>query len=144
MAGLEIAGVVLGSIPLLISGLEHYSKGLSTLKNVRDYETVIENLVTSLSMSLIIFRTSCEELLAPLLLPDEQFRELLANPQTDAWKDNELCEKLNAKLGQAAYLSFNKAVGLLYKRIRLLKKKLDLNDSFQVRIYIVCHALGLC
>ncbi|KAF7507655.1 hypothetical protein GJ744_010208 [Endocarpon pusillum] len=131
MSGFEIAGVVLGSIPLLISGLHHYSKGLSTVENMRDYETVIENLVTSLSMSLIIFRTSCEQLLAPLMLPDEQFRELLANPQTDAWKDNELCEKLNERLGRAAYLSYKKAVKLLYKRIHLLKKKLDLNDNFQ-------------
>lgn len=29
MAGLEIAGVVLGSIPLIISALEHYSDGVS-------------------------------------------------------------------------------------------------------------------
>jgi hypothetical protein len=30
MSGFEIAGVVLGSLPLLIVGLEHYSDGVST------------------------------------------------------------------------------------------------------------------
>jgi hypothetical protein len=29
MAGLEVAGVVLGSIPLVISALEHYRDGVS-------------------------------------------------------------------------------------------------------------------
>jgi hypothetical protein len=30
MSGFEIAGVVLGSIPLIISALEHYAEGVST------------------------------------------------------------------------------------------------------------------
>lgn len=33
MSGFEIVGVVLGSIPLLISALEHYSEGVSSWKH---------------------------------------------------------------------------------------------------------------
>lgn len=29
MAGLEVAGIVLGSIPLIVSALEHYGEGVS-------------------------------------------------------------------------------------------------------------------
>jgi hypothetical protein len=30
MAGIEVAGVILGSIPLVIAALEHYGNGVST------------------------------------------------------------------------------------------------------------------
>jgi hypothetical protein len=36
MAGLEIAGVVLGSIPLIISALEHYSDGVHKPSRIVD------------------------------------------------------------------------------------------------------------
>lgn len=134
MTGFEIAGAVLAAIPLLISGLEHYLEGLSTVKNMQDHETVIENLIISSTTSLATYRTSCEELLAPLILPDNQFYDLLDNPQTDGWKDEELVEKLNARLGPAAYLPYKSAVKLLYKHIQLLRKKMDLTDGLQVRI----------
>lgn len=29
MSGFEVAGLLIGAIPLIISGLEHYSKGVS-------------------------------------------------------------------------------------------------------------------
>lgn len=29
MSGFEVAGVLIGAIPLIISGLEHYSQGVS-------------------------------------------------------------------------------------------------------------------
>jgi hypothetical protein len=36
MAGLEIAGVVLGAIPLIVSALEHYGNGVSRSNPVFD------------------------------------------------------------------------------------------------------------
>ena len=134
MTGFEIAGAVLAAIPLLISGLEHYLEGLSTVKNMRDHEIIIENLMVSSTTSLAIYRMSCEELLVPLILPDNQFCNLLDNPQTDGWKDEELGEKLNARLGPAACLLYKIAVKLLYKHIQLLEKKLDFNDELRVCI----------
>lgn len=39
MSGLEVAGVVLGAIPLVISGLEHYGQGVSAAINLQqDYQ----------------------------------------------------------------------------------------------------------
>ena len=40
MAGFEIAGIVLGSIPLVISALEHYADGVSNRRDMyRDSES---------------------------------------------------------------------------------------------------------
>jgi hypothetical protein len=33
MSGIEVAGLILGSIPLLISALEHYAEGVHTIKH---------------------------------------------------------------------------------------------------------------
>jgi hypothetical protein len=41
-----------------------------------------------------IYRHSCEELLSPLMLPDNKFHELLENSEGNAWEDAELGESL--------------------------------------------------
>ncbi|KAF8535326.1 hypothetical protein BDD12DRAFT_893263 [Trichophaea hybrida] len=84
MTGFEIVGIVLGSIPLLVSALEQYSDGVSTIKNMKNYESIFENLHTSFVTGLSIYRHSCEELLSPLMLPDNKFHELLENSEGNA------------------------------------------------------------
>lgn len=63
MSGVEVVGVVLGAVPLLISGLEHYGDGIRTIKNMWDYEAVVEHLVIEFRLAHGIFWHSCQELL---------------------------------------------------------------------------------
>ncbi|KAF8249178.1 hypothetical protein K440DRAFT_622544 [Wilcoxina mikolae CBS 423.85] len=129
MTGFEVVGVVLGSIPLLISALEHYSEGLSTMNDMREYESVFENLLTAFNTGLAIYRNSCEELLSPLLLPDNKFNDLLEN-RSDAWEDSELEMSLKERLGRD-YQTYKHAVGRLDKKIILFGKKLKLGKDMR-------------
>jgi hypothetical protein len=135
MSGFEVAGIILGLIPLLISGLEDYSKGVSMIKNMKAYESVLETMIADFITSSAIYRNSCEELLSPLMLPDAKFYELLNDPKSKTWDSDELGKELRNRLGDS-YEPYKLAVEKLNKRIDLLRRKLDLNDDMQVSALI--------
>lgn len=126
MSGIEVVGIVLGSIPLLISGLEHYAEGIRTMKNMWDYEAVIDDLVTGFRFDQTIFRHSCQELLMPIL-SDTQAAELLdgASPK---WEDKDLDRRLQKRLG-ADYQGYTRSVRMLTRKMKLFVRKLGLDEK---------------
>lgn len=67
MSGIELAGLVLGAIPVVVAGLESYIKGVATIKRYSKYKNELKSLRTSLTTEYDIFRNSCEELLEGLV-----------------------------------------------------------------------------
>lgn len=126
MSGIEVVGIVLGSIPLLISGLEHYAEGIRTMRNMWEYEAVTDHLVTIFALDQAIFRHSCQELLMPIL-SDTQAAELLdgASPQ---WEDKDLDRRLQKRLG-ADYQAYTRSVRMLTRKMKLLIRKLGLDEK---------------
>ncbi|KAI9690191.1 MAG: hypothetical protein M1822_009152 [Bathelium mastoideum] len=99
MSGFEILGVVLGSIPLIVSALEHYAEGVRTMKNMKEYEYVFSDIHTSFAASVAIFQNSCYQLLGPLNLSDQKMNDLLVQRSTEAWKAPTLQNNLEKRLG---------------------------------------------
>ncbi|KAF2118797.1 hypothetical protein BDV96DRAFT_568475 [Lophiotrema nucula] len=130
MAGLEVAGVVLGSVPLVISALEHYREGVAVMKNMRDYEIVFDDIRTQFGASMGIYLNSCYQLLAPLNLPDKQLNELLEQRKNTAWADSDLQKSIEGRLGRD-YNIFLLLMEKLNKRILLFCRKLKLNDDLK-------------
>ncbi|KAH6878005.1 hypothetical protein BKA58DRAFT_465733 [Alternaria rosae] len=130
MSGLEVAGVVLGSLPLLVVALEHYVEGLSMIKSMQKYEEVFEYLHASFVTTTCIYRNSCEELLSPLALSDARMSQLLEDHEDSSWDDPEFNDALRNRLGNN-YLPFRSSVKQLNKKIKLFGAKLQLCDNFQ-------------
>ena len=126
MSGIEVVGIVLGSIPLLISGLEHYAEGIRTIKNMWEYEAVIDHLITVFTLDQAIFRHSCQELLMPIL-SDTQAAELLdgASPQ---WENKDLDQRLQKRLG-TDYSAYTRSVRMLTRKMKLFVRKLGLDEK---------------
>ncbi|KAK4160153.1 hypothetical protein QBC43DRAFT_303972 [Cladorrhinum sp. PSN259] len=134
MSGFEIVGVVLGSVPLLISGLEHYRNGIETIQTMAQYVVVLREIVDSIETAITIYKQQCEILLKPLLLPDSQLGKLLGDGESsqDAWKDLNLAKQLKEKFGSTDERDkFLKAVHRLHQRILKLKSKLGLKENFE-------------
>jgi hypothetical protein len=68
MSGFEVVGVILGVLPLVISGLEDYSDGVDTLTQMLKYKAVVDDLLTTFLMLQAIYHNSCRALLEPLIL----------------------------------------------------------------------------
>ncbi|ORX96345.1 hypothetical protein BCR34DRAFT_619709 [Clohesyomyces aquaticus] len=131
MSGFELAGAVLGALPLVISALEHYKDGLAVMKNMRDYEDVFNDIQSQFGASVSIYMNSCYQLLGPLNLPDQQVIQLLEQQPTKVnWSDKQLQRGIERRLGPnyKAYISLTEK---LNKRIKLFCKKLKLNDDLK-------------
>ncbi|ORY02185.1 hypothetical protein BCR34DRAFT_605665 [Clohesyomyces aquaticus] len=128
MSGFEVAGVVLGSLPLIISALEHYRDGVAVMRNMKSYEMVFDDIHTSFVASMGIYTDSCYQLLYPLSLSDQKMNELLDERKQEAWSSPELGKALQARLGPNlnVYLSLTEK---LNRRVLLFCQKLRLDDS---------------
>ena len=126
MSGFEVVGVVLGAIPLLISGLEHYADRIHTMKNMWDYEAIVNHLVTEFMLSQSIFRHACQNLLVHIL-PDVEAAKLLEGGMPE-WEDRSLDKRLREHLGPN-YQVYTRAVRNLKRRIDLFTRKLGLDTK---------------
>lgn len=147
MSGFEVAGVVLGSLPLVISALEHYSEGvrttprkaelyltipqLSTLQRMVRYEKVFRELHVIFEAAWMTYTASCERLLMPLAITDQEFRDLIDHPSSEKWKDETLNQKLRVRL-DSAYIPYRNATKELHKKVEKLCRKLKLDESYLV------------
>ncbi|KAK0647417.1 hypothetical protein DIS24_g7785 [Lasiodiplodia hormozganensis] len=127
MSGLEIVGVVLGSIPLATAALGQYADGVSTIKAMVKYENVFLDLQVQLMVSMSLFRQTCELLLRGLALPDAQFRDLVEH--NIGWESSDLAEALRRRLGNEDFGTFHKALQRVQKRLALMARKLRLQDD---------------
>lgn len=97
MSGLEIAGVVLGSIPLIISALEHYADGVRTIRRWGRYKYELKSLLGELRTEQTLFRNTTEMLLDGMT-DSKLFEQLLNSPGGDLWHDPTLERKLMDRL----------------------------------------------
>ena len=144
MSGFEVVGVVLGGLPLIISALEHYAKGVmhfesskghsqlttlvqaTTINSMVQYETVFLDIHVNLTAAMTIFKQSCEEVLRGIHLPDTQFRNLVE--EQIGWDNQDLRGKLQKRL-KTDFHSFEVFVERLRERIDILAKKLKLRPK---------------
>jgi hypothetical protein len=66
MSGFEIAGVIFGAVPLIISALEHYGEGIRTIKSIVGYKALVDNLALDFRVVNSTYRRGCEKLLVRL------------------------------------------------------------------------------
>lgn len=104
MSGLEVAGLVLGSLPLLISALEHYAEGVGTIKRMIRYKGEVKILQRELKVEYDLFCNTLEQLLDGIVASPGPF---LDDPFGHLWKDADFDKKLQGRLrvSYAGYVS---------------------------------------
>lgn len=97
MSGFEIAGAVLGAIPLVISALESYKNGVLLIQRYRSYENEIQLLIRNINIERVRLQNVCEKLLDGLA-PSSQIDAMVENPGGGLWMDEEIQKKIRARL----------------------------------------------
>lgn len=123
MSGIEVAGLVLGSIPLVISTLEHYKDGLSTIQRWRQYEREVRILVRNLKTEHVRIQNICEKLLGDLV-PPSKIESLIENPNGPLWKERDIQKKVRLRLWRSADI-FESTLRDLQASMEKLKKQVD-------------------
>lgn len=81
MSGFEIAGVVLGVLPIIITALDSYGEGIKAIKSMIGYKELIRNPVLDFQIETRSFQRGCKRLLSRLRIPSEEVEGLLKLPK---------------------------------------------------------------
>jgi hypothetical protein len=104
MSGLEVAGVVLGAFPLLISGIEHWRD----VAKIGGFFWQIRKEYTRCRRDIqfheIQYKKNLQELLLPLIPDVDEVAKLIADPGGQKWCDRELQQRLEGRLHESYQL----------------------------------------
>ncbi|KAE9571649.1 hypothetical protein CGCF415_v006613 [Colletotrichum fructicola] len=131
MSGFEVAGVVLGTIPLVISALEHYKQGISTIRTWRNYNRELRILILSLETERVRFQDVCEKLLVGLVSPC-QIESMVEDPFGPAWQEDVIQAKIKARLWRS-FSIFEDIVTDMEEATKEMMKKLDLQPDGKIK-----------
>jgi hypothetical protein len=132
MSGLEVAGVVLGALPLVISALEHYANGIHTAKRYWRYKLELKSLILQIDTERGIFINTLEQLLGGLVRI-EHMTEFLSNPGGEAWQDAEIDLKLRDRL-RSVYSIYLANVSGMKRSLEMIMEKLVLDPDGKVSL----------
>ncbi|KAI2473821.1 hypothetical protein F4781DRAFT_4317 [Annulohypoxylon bovei var. microspora] len=122
MSGLEVAGLILGRLPLVISALEYYQSSLSILK-YRSEKSEIREVEHSLKYRQTLFHTTVELLLHQFLEPAE-IQELLSDPTGSKWQNKSVDLALRESIGHDEYILFSDTTKQLFEALSSLQESL--------------------
>lgn len=97
MSGIEVAGLVLGVLPVVIQALQGYRNILSSIRNV---ESDIQYLILGLETERVRLRTS-SELLLEGIVPADDIDDLLEHPFSEKWEALSVANRLKLRLYDA-------------------------------------------
>lgn len=118
MSGIEITGLLLGSLPLLISAIEHYNDGLAPAKAFWKWGDQLSHFTRELWYQHTSYELTVRVLLSPITT-DAELDEMMSDPESKLWKSGRMGAQLHEKLGPAykAYLYTIKEIEEILKSI---------------------------
>jgi hypothetical protein len=128
MSGIEIAGLVLGALPVAIQALEAYRSTLSSMRSrsvTRDLEFMIRDLGTEQQ----ILQNTCETLLQGIV-PDSLIDAMIDDPFGPDWKT--FGDRLRLRLWRS-YGQFQLKVTEMQVAVQELQEKLSVQADGTVR-----------
>ncbi|OBT68139.1 hypothetical protein VE03_01611 [Pseudogymnoascus sp. 23342-1-I1] len=123
MSGVEVAGIVLGTLPLMISALEHYRATASVITGWWKVKAEYRKCMHDLTYYKDEFEANLQELLLPMIADDKKLKLLLEDPGGLIWKDPELNETLRRRI-PTRYDSYVDTIYMLHDVIRGLNEAL--------------------
>jgi hypothetical protein len=102
----EVAGLILGAVPLLISALEHYEDFVEPTVAFFKWKGQLSKVTRRLLMGHTAYEQSVR-LLLKQVVNNEDLVDMIDYPQSDYWKSDCLVKDLREKLGSAYQPTFS-------------------------------------
>jgi hypothetical protein len=143
MSGIELAGLVLGALPIVIAGLEAYNEGLDPIKAFYRWERELPHFIHQLRLQHVHYEQTVKLLFSPITT-ETQLARMISDP-VGAWSDDELADKLKYKLNEA-YGAYEATMSEIERIMCKIAGKLDLEraKSVSAQFYIpLCRRYGV-
>ncbi|KAH6622380.1 hypothetical protein C7974DRAFT_415030 [Boeremia exigua] len=132
MSGVEIAGLVLGCLPLLIQGIESYNEGLDPIKSFMRWDKELPQCIRKLRNQHVHYEQTIRILLEPITAESE-FAELMTDPgRSQLWKDKDMTLRLKDRL-QESYHAYQGTIVDIERITRQIASKLDLDRANELK-----------
>ncbi|KAF6805722.1 hypothetical protein CSOJ01_09290 [Colletotrichum sojae] len=129
MSGFEVAGLALGSIPVIVSALKVYPDGISNMRRWRSYERELRNLGIKLGVEHLELQTLLQNLLVGAL-PHSRIENMIKDPFGPDWKKDEFHDVLRLRLWRSPELFESVIVDIKLAMDQIQSKlKLDHNGK---------------
>lgn len=127
MSGVEIVGLVLGAIPLVISGLEHYADGVRTIKVICNAHREFRFVARKLKAEEIVYQNTLAILLNDCIAIEKQ-AVLMQNPTGGVWSEDDVQLALTKRL-QSSYESFVEHTRSIHLSLEDFKQRLHIDTN---------------
>ena len=140
VVGVEVAGVVLGSLPLLISAIKHYNDGLHPIKVFFQKQYELDRFYRALDEQKTFLRLSLIELFGSnlLVLSEEQIEALQddGNDLKILWEDKDLQGEVQQRLA-LAYMPYMNNIDRMKEALEKLvnQKCLQIDSASKARLF---------
>ncbi|KAK6193628.1 hypothetical protein LQW54_012260 [Pestalotiopsis sp. IQ-011] len=126
MSGFEVVGVILGAIPIIISGINKY-------QSARRFARELKTLKRELQVEHLVLQTTCEKLLLKIV-PVEETEAFIRNPLGPLWKNEQIPKSIRLRLWKSNRL-FEETVQEMVGAVNELGQKFGLKLSTQMHSY---------
>ncbi|KAK8246592.1 hypothetical protein HDK90DRAFT_15116 [Phyllosticta capitalensis] len=133
MSGIEIAGLVLGAVPLIVVAMEKYSEAAKMYDSFKKHRTHLISACRRLKAEQRVYQNTYMTLLSGIIPRHEIARIVQKGPkQTSNWKRQEFENILQKRLARD-YEVFSGLMEEMNFIVREFAKELNLDEDFQVQ-----------
>ena len=130
VTGIEVAGLLLGALPIVISALENYENLLDPTKAFFKYGGEIAQATRQLVNYYTSYEQSIQILLTPIADPQE-LHDMMENTDSELWKDKEIEEALQTRLG-TSYRAYLRTVREIEGAIMSIAEHLNIEGADKI------------
>jgi hypothetical protein len=122
MSGFEVVGVVLGSLPLIITAAKAYREGFEPLLKWMRFRKDFTKFIDTVDVEMQMFNSTLERFLLSANVPEDELHRLMTDPGYEGWQGEELGKALRGKLGSSyeVYMSTMDTMGELMNDLQKL------------------------
>ena len=124
--GIETAGLVLATFPIVISFLEHYVKGVETIRKWRFYSRELDIYARKLEVERVKYLNTTENLLLDIVKSEDDLASMLSDPESAPWQKPEYKDLLRDQL-RHSYDVYFATIHDMMQNLEGLKTKLGID-----------------
>ena len=128
MSGVEIAGIVLGSFPILLNCLRYYHDGFEPLEEWWNFRTHFIAFVDDIRHQMMRYNDNMIRLLDPIIADNGSLTMLVQDANDPRWTDGSLDTLLEQRLA-SEYDRFLRIIKRMEEVVVELKKLLRIQDD---------------
>lgn len=132
MSGIEAAGLVLAVFPIVVSGLQHFTEGVETIKAWKRYQRELAKYARTLETQRVVYLNTIDRLFEGIIESNEELEAFMKDPGAAFSHKPQYEDRLRTRLGRS-YDNYNKIMADMLDALKAARKELGIDENGKVR-----------